>query len=138
MIRAMGRLYMLMFALEILLVVVALISCLSAQDDEVRALPRFVWIILILLFPIVGSVVYFAVGRPVQTAPRSTWQAGRGFPEATRPAPAKAPDDDPEFLAQLERQARRDDAELLRQWEADLRRREDELRNKEESPGTEA
>ena len=30
MIRAMGRLYMLMFALEILLVVVALISCLSA------------------------------------------------------------------------------------------------------------
>src|SRR5262245_45934673 len=123
MIRAMGRLYLLMFALEILLVVVALISCLSAQDDEVRALPRFVWIILILLFPIVGSIVYFAVGRPLATASRSTWRAGGGFPEAARPA--RAPDDDPEFLAGLERQARRDDAELLRQWEADLRRREE-------------
>ena len=99
-------------------------------------MPRFVWIILILLFPIVGSIVYFAVGRPLQAAPRSTWRAGGGFPEATRPAPA--PDDDPEFLAQLDRQARRDDAELLRQWEADLKRREEELRKKEDSPGTES
>lgn len=136
MMHAMGRFYMLMFALEILLVVLALISCLSAQDDEVRALPRFVWIILILLFPIVGSVVYFAVGRPLTTAPRTTWRAGGGFPEATRPV--RAPDDDPEFLARLERQSRRDDAEMLRQWEADLRRREDELREKQDPTGTEA
>jgi hypothetical protein len=136
MMHAMGRLYMLMFALEILLVVVALISCLSAQDDEVRALPRFVWIILILLFPIVGSIVYFAVGRPLQTTPRTTWRAAGGFPEATRPP--RAPDDDPEFLAQLERQSRRDDTEMLRQWEQDLRRREDELRKKQDTTDTDA
>jgi hypothetical protein len=136
MMHAMGRLYMLMFALEILLVVLALISCLSAQDDEVRALPRFVWIILILLFPIVGSIVYFAVGRPLTTAPRTAWRAGGGFPESTRPA--RAPDDDPEFLARLERQTRRDDAAMLRQWEEDLRRREDELREKQDPTGTEA
>ena len=41
-----------------------------------------------LLFPIVGSIVYFAVGRPVRTAPSSTWRAGGGFPESTRPARA--------------------------------------------------
>ena len=134
---AMGRLYMLMFALEILLVVLALISCLSAQDDEVRALPRYVWIILILLFPLVGSIAYFAGGRPLSAAaPRTNWRPGGGFPEATRPV--RAPDDDPEFLAGLERQARRDDADMLRQWEADLRRREDELRKKQDPTGTDA
>jgi hypothetical protein len=126
----MGRLYMLLFALEILLVVLALISCLSARDDEVRALPRFVWLIVILLFPIVGSIVYFAVGRPVRTAPSSTWRAGGGFPESTRPA--RAPDDDPAFLSQLERKKRQEDERLLQQWEADLRRREEELRKKQD------
>jgi hypothetical protein len=103
---------MLLFALEILLVALALISCLSAQDDEVRALPRYVWLILILLFPIVGSIVYFAVGRPVRTTPRTTWRMGGGFPESTRPA--RAPDDDPEFLARMERKAQREDQEILR------------------------
>jgi hypothetical protein len=39
-----------------------------------------------------------------------------------------APDDDPEFLASLDRSA-------LNQWEADLRRREEELRRREGEGG---
>jgi len=136
MMHSMGRLYMFLFALEILLVVVALISVLSAEDGEVRVLPRFVWLIVILLFPLVGSIVYFAVGRPVTAAPRSTWRAGGGFPEATRPP--RAPDDDPTFLARLDEKARREDEQMLRQWEADLKRREDDLRRKEDTTGSEA
>lgn len=136
MMHAMGRLYMLFFALEILLVALALISCLSAEDGEVRALPRYVWVIVILLFPIVGSIVYFAVGRPIRTAPRSTWRVGGGFPETARPP--RAPDDDPEFLAKLDEQTRRQDRELLRRWEDDLRRREEELRKKQDSTGGDA
>src|SRR5688500_5083373 len=104
MIQPMPRLYMLLFALEILLVVLALISCLSAEDGDVRALPRFVWIIVILLFPLVGSIVSFAVGRPLTSARNKTWRAGGGFPEASRPR--QAPDDDPEFLRKLDEQAR--------------------------------
>jgi hypothetical protein len=136
MMHAMGRLYMLMFALDVLLVVLALISVLSAEDGDVRALPRFIWVILILLFPYVGPIVYFAVGRPVTTASRSTWRAGGGFPEATRPS--RAPDDDPAFLARLQDRSRREDEQMLRQWEADLRRREEELRRKQDTTGTEA
>lgn len=136
MMHAMGRLYVLFFALEILLIALALISCISAEDGEVRALPRYVWIIIILLFPIVGSIVYFAVGRPIRTAPRQTWRAGGGFPEATRPP--RAPDDDPAFLARLDEQARRQDQELLSKWEDDLRRREDELRKKQDPTSGEA
>jgi hypothetical protein len=50
----MVRLYELLFALEILLAVLALISCLSAYEGELRALPKVVWVIIILLFPLAG------------------------------------------------------------------------------------
>jgi hypothetical protein len=129
----MARLYMVFFALEVLLVVLALISCLSAEEGEVRALPRIIWVILILLFPLVGSIVYFAAGRPVTAGQRQTWRPGSGFPEASRPPRQIAPDDDPEFLRTLDRQGKRQDEDMLRRWEEDLRRREDELRKKDKT-----
>jgi hypothetical protein len=92
-------------------------------------------VILILLFPLVGSIVYFAVGRPMTTTPRrETWRPGNGFPEVARPTRSVAPDDDPAFLRNLEQQTRRDDAELLRRWEEDLKRRENDLRKREDTP----
>jgi hypothetical protein len=130
----MARLYEFAFVLEILLTVLALISCLSAEEGEIRALPRIVWVILILLFPLVGSIVYFAAGRPVKATPAGQWRPGSGFPEAERPARTTAPDDDPAFLKAIDAQKRRSDEELLRRWEEDLRRREDELRKREDSP----
>ena len=39
-----------------------------------------------------------------------------------------APDDDPEFLAELDRRAAPEHEKLLGSWEEDLRRREEELR----------
>src|SRR5712672_1245799 len=107
MMQGMARLYMLFFALELLLLILALISCLSAEEGEVRALPRIVWVIVILLFPLAGSIVYFVVGRPLTTTPRpDVWRQGGGFPEVARPQRSVAPDDDPEFLHRLERQTR--------------------------------
>jgi|RhiMetdeSRZDD1v2_1073273.scaffolds.fasta_scaffold176673_2 hypothetical protein len=134
----MARLYVLLFGLEILLAVLALISCLSAEEGELRALPRIVWVIIILLFPLLGAIVYFAAGRPVNaTAKPGVWKSGGGFPEATRPRQV-APDDDPDFLRQIDhrnvdRQGHREDEDLLKRWEADLRRREDELRQRDGS-----
>ena len=131
----MPRLYMFFVALELLLLVLALISCLSAQEGDVRALPRIVWVIIILLFPLVGSIVYFAVGRPLTTTPApGVRRPGAGLPERARPQRSVAPDDDPEFLRGLAAQTRRDDAELLRQWEEDLKRRENDLRKREDTP----
>jgi hypothetical protein len=125
----MARVYLFMFGLEILLTVLALISVLSADEDDVRALPRIVWLIVILLFPLVGAIVYFAAGRPLTVSrPATTWRAGGGFPEASRPP---APDDDPEFLRAIERRSRAAEEEKLRRWEQDLRRREDELRKRD-------
>jgi hypothetical protein len=138
MMHAMGRLYMMLFFLQIVLVVLALISCLSAEEGDLRALPRIVWVIVILLFPLVGSIVYFAVGRPVKSTPkREQWRPGDGFSEATRPKPVLAPDDDPEFLRSIDRQGKREDEDLLRRWEEDLKRREENLRKRDDRPPTE-
>lgn len=69
--------------------------------------------------------------RPVRLSSGEVWRPGSGFPESERPRrPARAPDDDPEFLRGLAA-SRRQDEELLKSWEADLRRREEELRRRE-------
>ena len=61
-----------------------------------------------------------------------------GFPEYERPRRAVAPDDDPEFLAEM-RRGNAEQEDLLRTWEDDLRRREQELgkdRPTDEGPTT--
>ncbi|PZF98356.1 PLD nuclease N-terminal domain-containing protein [Micromonospora deserti] len=130
----MARLYVLLFVVQIVLGVCALISCLSAEEGEIKALPRIAWVLIILFFPLLGSIAWFvagrerAVGRP----------AGSPFPgripstrERRRPV---APDDDPEFLRSIEDGSRQQDQELFRRWEEDLRRREDDLRRREGEP----
>jgi hypothetical protein len=128
MMQGMARLYLLIIGLEILLVVLALISCLSAEAGEVRVLPRPVWVVVILLFPLIGSVVYFLAGRP---QPAETGGGGvlarSGHPASPRPP---APDDDPDFLRTIDRRTRAANEERLQRWEDDLRRREEELRKR--------
>jgi hypothetical protein len=128
------RLYGVFFLLDLALMVVALIDCLSTDEHEVRSLPKVFWVLLILLFSPVGPIVWFVAGRPQHnTVGRAgAWKPGAGFPERERP---RAPDDDPDFLRQATR-SRRDDEEMFTKWEADLRRREDELRRKTDDKDT--
>jgi hypothetical protein len=124
----MVRLYMLLFAVEIVLGICALISCLSTEEREIRALPRIAWVLIILFFPLVGSIAWFVAGRASAAAPPAkTWRTGGGFPERERPRPM-APDDDPEFLRSLNPPKDRD---VQRRSEEDLRRREEELRKRD-------
>ncbi|KAB1910656.1 MULTISPECIES: PLD nuclease N-terminal domain-containing protein [unclassified Micromonospora] len=124
----MVRLYGLLFLAQLVLAVCALISCLSAEEGEIRALPRVAWVLIILFFPLVGSIAWFVAGREAGARrTRTAWPVGNGFSEQHRPRPV-APDDDPEFLSSLAERKRADDQERLRRWEEDLRRREEELR----------
>ncbi|HET6212777.1 MAG TPA: PLD nuclease N-terminal domain-containing protein [Micromonosporaceae bacterium] len=128
----MGRLFPFFFLIDMALVVIALIDCLSAEDGAIRALPRVAWVFIILLFSPVGPIAWLVAGRPVSTGPRAgVWAPGNGFPEAQRPVRRSSPDDDPDFLRTLRKQ-QREDAELLQRWEEDLRRREEELRRRDE------
>jgi hypothetical protein len=99
MIQGMARFYLLSFLLLLALTAVAMISCLSAEAREVRGLPRGLWVVVILLLPLVGPVLYFAFGRPIR--------GGGGLPSMGLPPAPKtrplAPDDDPDFLSRLDR-----------------------------------
>ncbi|MER7624328.1 PLD nuclease N-terminal domain-containing protein [Streptomyces sp. NPDC126503] len=121
----------LMFILPLALLIYAFIDCLNTPEDETKHLPKVIWVIVILLFPVVGSVGWIATGKQ------------------RRPRPARggwvAPDDNPEFLNSLREEKsreerRRDEAKrdesLLEDWEADLRRREEELKRRERGEDT--
>jgi hypothetical protein len=125
----MVRLFLFLFAAHVVLLALALISCLSADRDQVRALPRLLWVPVIVLLPLVGPGCWFLFGRRQRPQPPRPG----GGPGRPRPKPS-TPDDDPDFLRGLDADQARRDRELFDQWEADLRRREDDLRRGDETP----
>ena len=83
------RLYSLFMLLDLALLVIALIDCLSADEGSIRALPRVPWVFIILLFSPIGAIAWFVAGRParpVRLSNGQTWRPGSGFPEDQRPA----------------------------------------------------
>ncbi|MFJ8626194.1 PLD nuclease N-terminal domain-containing protein [Kitasatospora sp. NPDC093550] len=125
---------LLTIVLPLALWVWAFVDCLTTPEDEVKHLPKVVWVLIVLLFPPLGPIAWLIAGRRRGFLPA----ASAGHPAADGPGrPAGrggrplAPDDDPEFLASLKR-SDKDHESMLRQWEADLRRREQELRDRDE------
>ena len=118
---------------SVLLAALALISCLSVEDKStIRGMPRFAWVLVILLLPLAGPVAWFLTGRPVRPGQSRFGWSVPGWSEPPRP---KAPDDDPDFLRSLDNpdpggRLRGRDEEMLRRWEEDLQR-EDERRRRE-------
>lgn len=119
----------LMYILPIALTIFAFIDCLNTPEDEARHLPKIAWIFIILLFWIVGPLVWLAAGKT-----RHARAGGRTPSEWHRNHRSEwvAPDDNPEFLASLREQNKKDEG-LFKDWEADLRRREEELKQREEN-----
>jgi hypothetical protein len=58
----------LLSGVSVVLLVFALIDIITRPDSEVRGLPKVAWIILVILLPFVGSIVWFAIGHD--------WSAG--------------------------------------------------------------
>ena len=115
--------------IELGLLIYCLINCIQTPADEVRNLPKVGWIVLIVLLPLIGSIAWLAAGRPQGRRGSAPWLAGptSGFPEYERPRRTVAPDDDPDFLRELN-QVDGQHEKLLSDWEEDLRRREQEVR----------
>ncbi|MEU3662851.1 PLD nuclease N-terminal domain-containing protein [Streptomyces sp. NPDC032940] len=84
----------LMFLVPLALSVYAFIDCISTKDEDIRHMPKPLWAILVLLFPLVGSISWIIAGKkrqPVGTAPRQGGGRGQWV----------APDDNPDFLKSL-------------------------------------
>lgn len=53
----------LLWVLPLVLVILALVDIITREEWQVKHLPKFVWIFLVILLPLIGSIVWFAVGR---------------------------------------------------------------------------
>ncbi|MFT4158044.1 MAG: PLDc N-terminal domain-containing protein [Microbacterium sp.] len=49
--------------LVIALMIGALIDIITRDDSQVRFLPKMAWIIIVILLPLIGSVLWFTIGR---------------------------------------------------------------------------
>src|SRR3954452_3945485 len=120
------------------LFVFALVDIIVRPNDEVRHLPKLVWILIVILLPLVGSILWFAVGREHASAssPRPTLRMPRPAERGTAPSPATAfpttapAGDDAHSteaqLAALEREIEAAERDLrIRRLEEELRRRND-------------
>jgi hypothetical protein len=103
----------------LLLVVALWIFCLVdvivSKEDECRNLPKLLWLLIVLMLPDVGSVLWLIAGRPKGL--RQSWQQRtvrqesnpsgtrrpRATPRTTMPSAGANPDDDEEFLRSIRR-----------------------------------
>ncbi len=118
----MGRMPVLLSVVTFVVLLAALIDIITKTDGQVKHVPKMVWIIIVILLPLIGSILWFAIGREY-AAPVDRG----GFADAHRRAwPASGPMNQPaaagwsteQELAELEREI--EEAHLRRleqEWE---------------------
>lgn len=100
-----------------------LIDVITTDESRMRNLPKPVWVLIVLLIPFVGSLVWLVAGRVWDGTPRQ--KPNTRFAEYDRPGRhvAQNPDDDDEFLAgvraRAEAQRRQYDARRKRELAAE-------------------
>ncbi|WP_214103380.1 PLDc N-terminal domain-containing protein [Acrocarpospora catenulata] len=78
-----------------------LFDVITTPAEQVRGLPKGMWV-LITVIPALGGLLWLLAGRPSATpAPPA--------PPQPPQTPPRGPDDDPEFLRNLERRLRDED-----------------------------
>ncbi|MYU23780.1 PLD nuclease N-terminal domain-containing protein [Streptomyces sp. SID8352] len=92
----------LMFLVPLAMSVYAFIDCISTKDEDIRHMPKPLWAILVLLFPLVGSLSWLIAGKKRHPGAGSPWQPGGSRRRWV------APDDNPEFLKSLDEERKKD------------------------------
>lgn len=105
----MTRLFVIVPFIVVGLYVFAIVDVALTESTRVRALPKFAWILVILL-PVIGALLWFFFGKE---------RGDRGGARRT-----VAPDDDPAFLANLRRDEEQD--ERIRRLEQELAELDDD------------
>lgn len=87
-----------------------LVDVITTADGDTRNLPKIAWLLIVLFFPLVGSVAWLVAGRPVRAGsmrPRFAERAATAFPEYDRPGRFAATDAeaDAEFLRRCRERA---------------------------------
>ena len=105
----MARLGIFAGPLVLALWVFCVIDVITRRPEDVRHLPKVAWLVLVLLFPLVGSVAWLVAGRPrsARSRARAHERPAPSFPEYDRPGRAAAADgeSDEEFLRRCRERA---------------------------------
>ena len=80
----MVRIWLVLVAVVVVITVFCAVDALMLDRLRSRGLPRWAWVLVVVLIPVAGPVLWLTVGRG-------------------RIARTIAPDDDPEFLAELKK-----------------------------------
>jgi hypothetical protein len=106
--------------------VYGLVDVIRTDSRLTRGISKPAWIVVQIVLPVIGAILWFLIGRP------------RG----TGPAPSRyshpvAPDDDPDFLRNLEiRRRNQAEADRLKKLKDELDAKERKLDDSGEAPGT--
>lgn len=95
-------------------VVYALVDVAISPADRVRSLPKPMWFVVIIVFPLVGAILWFILGRPrangrnARKPPTDVVDRGKPAGPTTGPFSTESVDD---RIARLEEELRRLDDE---------------------------
>jgi hypothetical protein len=116
----------------LILWIYCIVDVISSPEGDIRNLGKGLWVIIVLFFPLVGSIAWLVAGRPVDVRPMTRSEgAATGFPEYERRGrfAATDPEKDEEFLKQVraraEQQRKRYEAQQRAEREARERKDED-------------
>ncbi len=93
----MARFWVILAVVAVAFIVYSLVDCAMADRARIRGPRKPIWLLLILVLPVIGSLLWFFIGR--------------GRVEGSRRPATRiiAPDDDPTFLAGLRRDTDQDE-----------------------------
>lgn len=124
--------YLLFSAVLLLLMVGALVDIITRQDGQVKHLPKLVWVLLVVFLPVIGSLLWFGIGREYPAPadrPRFSRPSRRTVPSgwstvAPVDRPAHRVQSTEDELAALEREIDfHAEQDRLRRLEAELQER---------------
>jgi hypothetical protein len=58
------KLYALMSVISFAMLVFCVVDIIGTPADRIRNLPKVAWLLLVLFFPLLGSIAWLAAGRP--------------------------------------------------------------------------
>jgi hypothetical protein len=113
----MARLYLILTVLFVAFTIFSFIDSNRTEESRVRALPKVLWAVLIVILTPFGGILWFTLGKA---------RASRSPVRASGHGPV-APDDDAAFLRQLGEDKQRD--ARIRELEARLAELDDDQNN---------